>query len=144
MWFYCRNRTGGVVFYAMPRCVPALQQLCRVTIRKQVISTKVDHLHLPVRLKEFLKYHDLWFTWDFPKTLISLTLYLMIHVYKPNMEFFLNAFRAWICMKSLLLWEGNSVYLPFVTVCSWMASLSLVMWWFFYLHMYLSFEKFRC
>lgn len=53
------NRTGGVVFYAMPRCVPALQQLCRVTIRKQVISTKVDHLHLPVRLKEFLKYHNL-------------------------------------------------------------------------------------
>lgn len=53
------NRTGGVVFYAMPRCVPALQQLCRMTIRKQIISTKVDHLHLPVRLKEFLKYHDL-------------------------------------------------------------------------------------
>lgn len=87
MWFYCRNRTGGVVFYAMRRCVPALQQLCRVTIRKQVISTKVDHLHLPVRLKEFLKYHDLWFTRDFPKTLISLTLYLMIHVYKPKMDF---------------------------------------------------------
>lgn len=53
------NRTGGVVFYAMPRCVPALQQLCRMTIRKQILSTKVDHLHLPVRLKEFLKYHDL-------------------------------------------------------------------------------------
>lgn len=53
------NQMGGVIFYAMPRLVPSLQQLCRQSIRKQIISTKVDFLHLPVRLKEFLKYHDL-------------------------------------------------------------------------------------
>lgn len=53
------DRMGGVIFYAVPSCVPSLQQLCRMTIRKHVISKEVDVLYLPVRLKEYLKYHDL-------------------------------------------------------------------------------------
>ncbi|XP_048733692.2 WD repeat and SOCS box-containing protein 1-like isoform X2 [Ostrea edulis] len=53
------DRMGGVIFYAVPRCVPGLQQLCRMTVRKKIISKEVDLLCLPVRLKEYLKYHDL-------------------------------------------------------------------------------------
>lgn len=79
-----------------------------------------------------------------PKTLISLTLHLMVHIYEnhyitsPSVEFYLH---AWICMKSLLIWEEDSFYLPYVYYCSW-KQVFLSLCGCFFLPMYLSFEKF--
>ncbi|KAL5016859.1 hypothetical protein ScPMuIL_006448 [Solemya velum] len=50
------DRSGSVVFYAAPQRVESLQHIARMSIRRILPSTKVDYLHLPLRLKEFIKY----------------------------------------------------------------------------------------
>lgn len=142
MWFYCRNRTGGVVFYAMPRCVPALQQLCRMTIRKQILSTKVDHLHLPVRLKEFLKYHDLWFTRDSPKNL-NFTHTAFDGTYTCIWKSLNNKSKCGILLACMNLYEISSNLRRgffLFTICILLllkASLSIFMWLFFLAYVFI-------
>lgn len=53
------NRDGDVRFYNPRQEVPSLQHLSRMAIRKCLDSTCVDHLHLPIRMKEYLKYHPM-------------------------------------------------------------------------------------
>ncbi|KAK6190759.1 hypothetical protein SNE40_002553 [Patella caerulea] len=50
------NREGVVEILSCPRKIESLQHLCRLTTRRHLPTTKIDHLHLPLRLKEFLKY----------------------------------------------------------------------------------------
>ncbi|XP_021346346.1 WD repeat and SOCS box-containing protein 1-like [Mizuhopecten yessoensis] len=51
------DRDGGVAFYRTPNKVASLQHQTRRTIRTLVPSNIIDHLHLPLRIKEYLKYH---------------------------------------------------------------------------------------
>ncbi|XP_074640892.1 WD repeat and SOCS box-containing protein 1-like [Tubulanus polymorphus] len=51
------TRNGAVSFWAAPMEVESLQHLCRMAVRRILPTPSVDHIHLPMRLKEFLKYH---------------------------------------------------------------------------------------
>lgn len=53
------DRDGGVAFYRTPNKVASLQHQTRRTIRRIVPSTMIDFLHTPLRLKEYLKYHNI-------------------------------------------------------------------------------------
>ncbi|KAK3609775.1 hypothetical protein CHS0354_022637 [Potamilus streckersoni] len=50
---------GEVSFYKVPHEVSSLLHLCRMIIRQNVPSTKVDRLYLPFKIKEYLKYHTI-------------------------------------------------------------------------------------
>lgn len=52
------DKDGCVRFYQTPAKISRLQHLCRMTIRSLVKTQRVDFLHLPFRLKEYLKYHE--------------------------------------------------------------------------------------
>ena len=52
------DKDGCVKFYQTPAKVARLQHLCRMTIRNRIKTGKIDFLHLPFRLKEYLKYHE--------------------------------------------------------------------------------------
>ncbi|KAL3856396.1 hypothetical protein ACJMK2_011162 [Sinanodonta woodiana] len=53
------TREGEVSFYKVPHEVPTLLHLCRMAIRQNVPSTEVDRLYLPIKIKEYLKYHTI-------------------------------------------------------------------------------------
>ncbi|ESO82429.1 hypothetical protein LOTGIDRAFT_198013 [Lottia gigantea] len=53
------NRQGVVEVLSSPRKIERLQHLARSTVRKHLPTIKIDHLHLPFRLKEYLKYKDI-------------------------------------------------------------------------------------
>ncbi|XP_033748705.1 WD repeat and SOCS box-containing protein 1-like [Pecten maximus] len=53
------DRDGGIAFYRTPNKVASLQHQTRRTIRRIVPTTIIDHLHMPLRLKEYLKYHNI-------------------------------------------------------------------------------------
>lgn len=124
----------------MPRCVPALQQLCRMTIRKQILSTKVDHLHLPVRLKEFLKYHDLWLTRDSPQNFnFTRTAFDGTYIWKSLN----NKSKCGILLACMNLYEISSNLRRgffLFTICILLflkASLSIFMWLFFLAYVFI-------
>ncbi|XP_067680259.1 WD repeat and SOCS box-containing protein 1-like [Haliotis asinina] len=52
------TRNGEVTFYRSDREVTSLLHLTRMKIRKNLPTPKIDHLSIPIKLKEFLKYHD--------------------------------------------------------------------------------------
>ncbi|XP_060075743.1 WD repeat and SOCS box-containing protein 1-like [Ylistrum balloti] len=53
------DRDGCVGFYRTPNKVASLQHQARQTIRRIVPSNIVDHILMPLRLKEYLKYHTI-------------------------------------------------------------------------------------
>ncbi|XP_051960964.1 WD repeat and SOCS box-containing protein 2 [Xyrauchen texanus] len=51
-------RDGHVKFWRVPRLVPSLRHLCRVTLRYSISTYQVEALPLPKKILEFLTYRD--------------------------------------------------------------------------------------
>ncbi|XP_060704319.1 WD repeat and SOCS box-containing protein 1 isoform X1 [Hemiscyllium ocellatum] len=50
------TQDGSVHFWATPRYVPSLQHLCRMALRRVMVTTSVENLPIPPKIVEYLTY----------------------------------------------------------------------------------------
>ncbi|XP_078404262.1 WD repeat and SOCS box-containing protein 1 isoform X2 [Cetorhinus maximus] len=50
------TQDGSVHFWATPRHVPSLQHLCRMALRRVMVTSSVEHLPIPPKMVDYLTY----------------------------------------------------------------------------------------